>query len=450
MSHVRWDYEKPFTYDGSEFRVVLKGLPEGVLPSYRGNAARDAGTYKASVSFTASDSRNFNTPEPMELEWSIRKADYDMSGAAWDYIGEFIYNGRMHEVSLRGLPDGVRAIYSGNAAADTGSYEAAAELIPYDTFNYNQPVIESCKWQIVKADYDMSQVRWDYRSPKVFNGREQSVMLEQLPNGIKADYTGNEGKEAGRYTAKAVLTVNDPANYNTPSVADCDWEIERADYEMSAVSWNYEPGCFTYDGGRKTIEMSGLPEHVTATYNENSADKAGSYTAVATFATTDSNFKAPDPVKIDWCIDRADYDMSEAAWDYDGSFVFDGTPKRIQLTGIPEGVSVSYEGNTAVNAGSYRAVARFDIDTSDFNVPEEMCCEWEIEKADPDIRRLRWDYSKSFVYDGEVKTVKLEGVPESLNVAYTGNTAAGAGLYTAHAELTPVDPNNYNGASIRS
>lgn len=449
MSHARWDYDRPFTYDGSEFRVVLKGLPEGVLPSYRGNTARDAGTYRASVSFTASDSRNFNTPEPMELEWTIRKADYDMSGASWDYEGEFRYNGRMHEVSLRGLPDGVRPVYSGNAAADTGSYEAAAELIPYDSFNFNTPVIESCKWQIVKADYDMSAVRWDYSSPKVFNGRDQSVMLEQLPNGIKADYSGNEGREAGSYTARAVLTVNDPANYNTPSVADCDWEIERADYDMSAASWDYEPGLFRFDGSRKTIEMKGLPENVTAEYNENSADRAGYYTATATFATSDANFKAPEPVKIDWCIEKADYDMSGAAWDYDGSYVFDGMPKRIQLTGVPEGVSVSYEGNTAVNAGEYRAVARFGIDTSDFNVPEEMYCDWAIEKADPDIRRLRWDYSKAYMYDGEVKTVKLEGIPASLNAEYTGNTASGAGQYTAHAELVPVDPANYNGASIR-
>ena len=449
MSHVHWDYSKPFTYDGSEYRVVLKGLPEGVLPSYRGNTARDAGTYRASVSFTVSDGRNFNTPEPMELEWEVKKAEYDMSGASWDYEGEFRYNGRMHEVSLRGLPDGVRAVYSGNAAAETGSYEASAELIPYDSYNYNQPIIESCKWQIVKADYDMSAVRWDYSSPKVYNGREQSVMLEHLPNGIRAEYTGNENREAGNYTAKATLTVSDPANYNTPSVADCDWEIAKADYDMSAVSWNYEPGCFTYDGGRKTIELNGLPENVTAEYNENSADKAGSYVATAAFTTSDSNFSAPDPVKIDWSINKADYDMSGAAWDYDGSYVFDGTPKRIQLTGIPEGVSVSYEGNTAVNAGSYSAVARFRIDTSDYNVPEEISCEWEIEKADPDIRKLRWDYSRAFLYDGSEKTVRLDGIPASLYAEYTGNTAASAGEYTAHAELTPKDPANYNGAYIR-
>ena len=449
MSHVRWDYERPFTYDGSEFRVGLKGLPEGVLPSYRGNTARDAGTYKASVSFTATDSRNYHTPEPMELEWTIRKADYDMSGAAWDYEGAFRYNGKMREVSLRGLPEGVRAVYSGNAAANTGSYEAVAELIPYDTLNYNQPRVESCKWQIEKADYDMSAVRWDYSAPKVFNGREQIVMLDQLPNGIQAYYSGNEGREAGRYTAKAMLTVSDPANYNTPSVPDCDWEISKAGYDMSAVSWDYEPGSCVYDGSRKTVELRGLPENVTASYNENSAVKAGRYTATANFATSDSNFRAPDPVSIDWSIDRADYDMSGVAWDYDGSFVFDGTPKKVQLTGVPEGVSVSYEGNTGVDAGSYKATARFDIDTSDYNVPDSLSCEWAIEKADPDIRRLRWDYAQSYVYDGSVKTVRLEGVPETLDVTYTGDSATAVGNYTAHAELRPKDPANYNGASIR-
>ena len=449
MSHVRWDYEKPFTYDGSEFRVVLKGLPEGALPTYRGNSATDAGTYKATVSFTASDSRNFNTPEPMELEWTINKADYDMSGASWDYDGEFSYNGRMHEVSLRGLPEGVRPVYSCNAAANTGSYEAVADLIPYDSGNDNKPFVENCKWQIVKADYDMSAVRWDYHGAAPYNGREQSVLLEQLPNGVTASYTGNEATEAGTYTARAVLTVSDPANYNTPAVTDCIWAIMRADHDMSGVSWNFDEKGFTFDGSRKTVELCGLPDSLTATYNENSGVKAGNYTATASFESSDDNFKAPDPISFDWTIAKADYDMSGAAWDYDGSFVYDATPKRIEVTGLPEGVSVSYEGNTAVDSGTYTAVAKFDIDTSDYNVPDNMYCEWSIEKADPDIRHLRWDYSQPFVYDGSVRTVKLEGIPESLEVTYDGSTGDTVGFYCAHAELTPKDPDNYNKPSIR-
>ena len=449
MSHVRWDYEKPFTYDGSEFRVILKGLPEGALPSYRGNAATDAGSYRATVSFTAADSRNFNTPEPMELEWEIRKADYDMSGASWDYEGEFRYNGRMHEVSLRGLPEGVRPVYSGNAAADTGSYEASADLIPFDAGNYNKPFIENCKWQIVKADYDMSAVRWDYEGCKVYNGREQSVLLDQLPNGVTASYTGNEARDAGTYTARAALTVSDPANYNTPAVGDCIWAIMKADYDMSGVRWTFDESGFVFDGGRKTVQLSGLPENVTATYNENSAVRAGDYTATASFATSDDNFTAPDPVSFSWSIAKASHDMSGAAWDYDGSFVYDATPKRIEVTGLPEGVSVSYEGNTAVDAGTYMAVATFDTDTSDFRAPDKMYCEWSIEKADPDIRRMRWDYSQPFVYDGSVRTVRLDGVPETLEVSYSGAAADTVGDYVAHAELTPKDPANYNKLSIR-
>ena len=449
MSHVHWDYDKPFTYDGSEHRVILKGLPEGVLPSYRGNSAADAGSYRATVSFTASDSRNFNTPGPMEIEWEIKKADYDMSGASWDYDGEFRYNGRMHEVSLRGLPEGVRPVYSGNAAADTGSYEASADLIPFDAGNYNKPFVENCKWQIVKADYDMSAVRWDYDTAAPYNGREQSVLLEQLPNGVSASYTGNEATDAGTYTARAVLSVSDPANYNVPAVSDCIWAIMKADHDMSGADWTFGKEGFVFDGERKTVELTGLPESVTASYSGNSGVKAGTYTATASFTTSDENFVDPDPVSFEWSIAKADYDMSGVSWDYDGSFVYDGNPKRIEVTGLPEGVSVRYEGNTAVDAGAYTAVAKFDIDTSDFNVPEDMFCEWSIEKADPDIRRMRWDYSQPFVYDGTVRTVRLEGIPETLEAEYSGASGDTVGYYTAHAELRPKDPSNYNGTSIR-
>ena len=126
----------------------------------------------------------------------------------------------------------------------------------------------------MKADYDMSAVRWDYDGLKPYNGREKSVLLEQLPNGVTAAYTGNEATDAGTYTARAVLSVSDPANYNTPAVSDCIWAINKADYDMSGVSWDYTEGSLVYDGSRKTIKLSGLPESVTVTYSDNSRTKA--------------------------------------------------------------------------------------------------------------------------------------------------------------------------------
>ncbi|MBQ6389300.1 MAG: BspA family leucine-rich repeat surface protein [Mogibacterium sp.] len=444
MSHVYWDYDKPFTYDKTEHRVVLKGLPEGVFPTYRNNVRTDAGTYTASVTFKVADSRNYKVPEVEDCEWTIRKADYDMSSVQWNYNGEFTYNGRMHEVVLRGLPDGVRAVYSGNAAAVTGSYEAVADLIPFDEENYNKPSIANCNWQIVKADYEMAPVRWDCVGAKTFNGRPQNVMLDQLPNGVTAAYTGNEATDVGKYTAKAVLTVSDPANYNTPAVSDCDWEIIPADYDLSVTEWDYEPGKLVYDGERKSIELRQLPETVQVEYEGNSGIQAGDYLATAVFRSTDTNFRAPETVKFPWSIGKADCDMKDVRWDYTNEFTYDGTPKKVEVTGLPANVSVEYENNAATDAGSYTAVARFITDTVNFNVPEEMSCDWVIRKADADIRRVRWDYSQAFSYDGENKTVELAGLPDYLTATYTGNTAADAGKYTAHAELVPANSGNYN------
>ena len=448
MSHAYWDYDRPFTYDGTVHRVVIKGLPEGVTPTYRNNEAADAGTYEASVTFRGADERNYKVPSFANCEWTVRKADFDMSSVQWNYSGEFSYTGRMHEVELRGLPEGVRAVYSGNAAAATGFYEATADLIPFDQSNYNKPYVDSCKWRIIKADYEMSAVKWDYTDAKVYNGRVQSVMLEQLPNGVSADYRNNEATGAGKYTARAILRVSDEANYNTPTVADCDWEIIRADYDMSGVEWDYQPDSFTYDGERKSIELFNLPENVTATYEGNSGFLAGDYVATASFRTSDSNFNAPETVTFPWHIGKAEYDMSGVKWDYSGEFIYDGTPKRVDLTGVPEGLSVEYEDNSATDAGTYTAVARFRTNTGNYSTPEPVSCTWTINKADPDIRRLRWDYSQPFTYDGGEMKVELAGIPETITAEYSGNTGTVVGHYTAHADLRPVNPENYNAPSI--
>ena len=448
MSHVHWDYEKAFTYDGQEHKVVVKGYPEGVTPIYRGNSAKAAGKYEASVTFKVADKKNFNIPVFENLTWEIAKADYDMSNAKWDYEGTITYDGRMHEVLLRGLPEGVKAVYSGNAAAETGSYEATAELVPYDKANYNIPTADKCSWQIAKADYDMSKVRWDYKDAKVYNGRGQGVMLDQLPNGVLATYSGNEGVKVGKYTAKAVLTVSDSANYNTPAVADCDWEIVPADYDISSVSWDYEADKYVYDGERKTVELKGLPKSIEADYKGNSATHAGDYVATANFVSNDANFKAPDPISMNWSIAKANHNMREVYWDYSENLSYDGTPKRIELKGVPKGIKVNYVDNEKTDAGTYTAVAHFEAETEDFNAPEDMSCVWTIDKGEVDIRKLSWDYSQPFKYNGENRSVKLKGLSNLLEAKYSGNEAVDSGSYMAEAELVPLDPANYNTPAI--
>ena len=81
---------------------------------------------------------------------TVTKAAYDMSGVAWDYSAPFEYDGRRKSVSLVGLPDGVSASYSGNAATRPGKYEAAATFTSKSP-NYETPMEMFCEWEIVAS-----------------------------------------------------------------------------------------------------------------------------------------------------------------------------------------------------------------------------------------------------------------------------------------------------------
>lgn len=72
MSQVKWDYEAPFAYDGSEHAVRVEGLPNGVkVEGYTGNVATEIGDYTAKVELSY-DQDNCNAPAPVQdLSWSI-------------------------------------------------------------------------------------------------------------------------------------------------------------------------------------------------------------------------------------------------------------------------------------------------------------------------------------------------------------------------------------------
>ena len=443
MSNVYWDYDGPFAYDGTERQVVLKGLPEGIIPMYVGNREKESGEYVATVTFKVVDSDNYNTPEFPNCTWKIEKAEIDMSEVEWNYTGAFTYANRMHEVKLVNLPKGVKAIYSGNCATDAGIYRASVEFSIYDTSNYYPPSFQDCNWEIVKADYDMSEVRWDYNEEKTFNGREQGVYLENLPNGVSAEYTGNTGIEVGAYSAMATLSTNDPGNYNNPSIFSCDWIINRADVDMSNIRWNYTPGEFVYDGSVKKIELENVPDYVSVTYSGETATNAGHYIATAEFNVLNPNYNKPDTINFEWYIERAVCDMSNVKWDYNKEFTYNGQSQGIEVIGLPNIVTAHCENNRNVNAGTYVAVARFTTNTDNYSIPDDMTCEWKINKTNCDISDITWDYSQPFTYDGRDKIIKLAGVPDNLRVNYTGNIANQAGEYMAMAEFIPVDEINY-------
>ena len=134
----------------------------------------------------------------------------------------------------------------------------------------------------------MSNVVWDYSEPFVYDGIEKIVALRGLPTGVNVTYRNNRGIDAGIFIAEAFFTVDDEKNYEIPAALECKWKIEKAEYDMSGVRWDYgEP--FTYDGRSKSIQLTGLPGGITPVYSDNSKIEAGTYVADVQFEYDEEN-----------------------------------------------------------------------------------------------------------------------------------------------------------------
>ena len=444
MENVHWVLPEDLSYDGQEKEVHLEGLPEGVTAEYVGNTATEVGQYTAAATYRF-DEDNYMPPQPAEkLEWTITKGKYHMSDLGWSYMEAFTYDGQPKQVRLEGLPDGTTPYYSGADAVNAGTYVATAGL-DYDIDNYSSPdPVMPCTWKILKTTHDMSDVHWDGPSVFTYDGTPKKVELSGLPEGLRAEYTGNEAIDAGVYTARAAFVPDDPVNFEIPDPVEFTWEITKADHDMSAAAWSED--VLVYTGQPQHMSITGVPEGVSVLYEGETGVEAGEYTTRAEFCVEDlNNYNQMDPITKTWQIRKADIDMSKVRWNYSSPYVYNGAEKVVELKNIPEQIeSVSYTGQQAVNAGNYTARAEFTYDHDNYNPPIIPDCTWTILKANLKLQDLHWDYEGPFTYDGQEHSVRIVDLPDNADVSYENASAVGAGNYLCRAHIIPKDPGNYN------
>lgn len=104
-----------YVYDGTE----KTGVGEGVGYVLSGAVkATDAGTYTATATLRPGYAWNGGAFVPCEIEWSIAKKVYDLSGISFKDT-EFVYDGKGHALMLTGeLPEGVVVQYTSNCGTN--------------------------------------------------------------------------------------------------------------------------------------------------------------------------------------------------------------------------------------------------------------------------------------------------------------------------------------------
>ena len=149
FSKTKWNYDKAYTYNGKVQSVVLTGLPAEVEAVYTDNAHSVPGTYVAHVEFQY-DSASYRAPNFSDsLVWTIAKANLGLSSVRWSDSTVYNYDGAMHGVRLKNVPNQVSVDYVGAIKKDIGYYHARA-MLRFDTalFKPEGPDYFSIDWEI--------------------------------------------------------------------------------------------------------------------------------------------------------------------------------------------------------------------------------------------------------------------------------------------------------------
>lgn len=182
----------------------------------------------------------------------------------------------------------------------------------------------------------------------VYDGNEKSITASNVPDGANVAYANNSATDAGVYNATAKITKD---GYNDLTLKAT---LTIAEAEMTGVT--FDNAEYVYDGTKKTLTVSGVPDGATVNYTLNEATDAGVYNATAT--VTKKNYKTLN-LKAVLSIEKADI----VGVTFDNATVeYDATPHSIDIVGdIPAEASVktTYNGvetDAVTEVGEYTVV----------------------------------------------------------------------------------------------
>lgn len=318
---------------------------------------------------------------------------------------------------------GIDSISFSYQNGDSFRYLDNAVILSYAGVDLVYPV------EVSRASYDLSAI--DLPDIElVYNGKYRTPVfsLPQITgdDGIPLGYTVvGGGTDAGEYSV-TIRFSTDSRNYHTPESMTARLVIAPA-----AVDAVFSSDSFVYDGLPKLptahfTDIFGVKRTLNVT---GSAVNAGDgYLAVANLA--DENYVLLNST-LKYEILKADYDLSGIVWSGE-SFVYDGTEKRVSLSGLPNGISVvGYTDSRATLAGKYTVTASLLWDTKNYNPPPTLSHSWTIERAAYDLSGIIFSDAE-YIYDGKMHYPLVSG---DLPVGADGSSPS----YTFSSGVTDVN-----------
>ena len=404
---------------------------------------KNAGYYTATAAFAGVET-NYILPATVTAAYEIKKAAsvIDITGVATVYT----YTGEEQTVTGATLNhDETALVYTNNTfttvaegngktvtitAEESANYFGASETV---TITVN-------KLKVDKPSVSVKEF--------VYDNTEKTLLLA----GERFTVAGGTATGADKYTATVSLSDIDNTEWSDGGASSfgIEWEILKADYDMSNVSFTDKE--FEYDGTAHTVTVEGeLPVgldgiKVTVSYNGATVTdvKDGRVTVTATFATESENYNVPAPMKAYISVYARTVDIVWCAND----FTYNGTAQTIAATyadvsgsNIPLNVTTDRKFR---NAGDYTATAAFANDETNYALPADKSKEYSIRELEVSVvaddaemeygdtpADLTWSYA-----EGSAEFVETDGITLTVITDADSESAAGGNYYTRIVEVT--------------
>ena len=324
-----------------------------------------------------------------EFTVNVDRATYNMSEIS--FIDKSVnYNGNVQKLEINGtLPEGVTVNYLNNENKNVGEYTVTAKFVgDFEHYKEIPDMVATLKIEKLKTTITIDDKTSAYGDAlKELTSRvTEGTVVEGDDLGIVL--TKAEGTTVGEY---AITGTSSNTNYNV-TLVDGTYTITTREVTVTIDDKTSEYGEDLKELTSRVTEgtvVEGDDLGIVLTKAEGTT--VGEYAVTGTASNTNYNVTF---VNGTYTIEKTNYDMSKVTFE-DKEETYDGTQKYIQITGdLPEGVSVTYEGNSGINAGEYNAVAKFEIaDKTNYNEIENKTAKLIIKRAEG---TLNPDYIDSF------------------------------------------------------
>ena len=447
LSGARWE-TGDFVFDGTEHRVTLVGLPDGVrVVGYKDATAIGAGAYTAEATL-AYDERNYEPPVVPPCSWRVARATFSLDGVSFP-AATYVFDGKVHYPTLLGtLPRGkdgstLTLVFDRGAThVSEGVVTVTVRLVPTGE-NYEEPAPLTATVEILPAPVPVS---WDNLT-FIYDGREH---LPRATAAIPLTVTGG-ASGAGTYTAVAasqdsdyILTgarvtfvIEKAANRWLLPLTVADLFAGRHPAPQARAEQG-EARIFYYADAAATEEIA-VPTEPGTYYAVARVTGLDNYTDIVSVPVA---FRIIAVVPVGITVELRQGELTARSRlcgaDFTAALICnDGS--RVPLSA--SAVTVGYPAGDCLHFGDTRLT--FSAEGFYTTVPVT------VKKATVPTSAIRLSPT-TLVYNGEEQTLSVLSLPEGIGVDYIrGASFLGAGVYTVLLGLT-FDPRDYENPGVLS